>query len=96
MSIDGHSEPKLVSKLLLKVSFRELHNSTASPPEECGIKDARDADNTIIISDYTLLSIITTQLNNMFSQYKVMCGFECCISAKSMHSSLPSWSDCYF
>ena len=25
-----------------------------------------------------------------------MCGFECCISAKSMHSSLLSWHDCWF
>ena len=27
----------------------------------------------------------------MFSRYKVTCGCECCISAKSMHSSLLSW-----
>ena len=24
-----------------------------------------------------------------------MCGCECCISDKSIHSSLLSWSDCY-
>ena len=24
-----------------------------------------------------------------------MCGCECCISTKSMHSSLISWRDCY-
>ena len=31
----------------------------------------------------------------MSSRYKVMCGCECCISAKSMHSSLLSWRDSY-
>ena len=30
----------------------------------------------------------------MSSRYKVMCGCECCISAKSMHSSLLSWCSC--
>ena len=29
----------------------------------------------------------------MNSRYKVMCGCECCISAKSMHSSLLTWRD---
>ena len=30
--IDGHSEPQLVTKLLLQVSIRELHNIMVSPP----------------------------------------------------------------
>ena len=32
----------------------------------------------------------------MPSRYKVMCGCECCISAKNIHSSLLSWRDRYF
>ena len=32
----------------------------------------------------------------MSSRYKVMHGCECCISSKSMHSSLLSWRDHYF
>ena len=32
LSIDGHSEPQVAQKLLLKVSVKELHNSMASPP----------------------------------------------------------------
>ena len=48
-----------------------------SLPEEGGIKEEINVDNHIIISDYKILSIIKTQLNNMFSQYKVMCGCEC-------------------
>ena len=38
---------------------------------------------------------ITTPIGNMSSRYKVMWGCECCISAKSMHSSLPSWRNNY-
>ena len=31
----------------------------------------------------------------MSAQYKVMCGCECCIYAKSIHSSLILWRDSY-
>ena len=62
-----------------------------SPPEEGGLKQAMHAYNNIIISDSTLYYILPPQLKNMTSQYKVMCGCECCISAKRMHPSLLSW-----
>ena len=88
VSIDGHSEPQLVPKLLLKVFVWELHNSMAITPEEGGLKEARDADNNIIISDFTLYSIIPPNLNKMSARYNIMCGCECCICAKLMHSSL--------
>ena len=52
--IDGHSEPQVLTELLLQVSVQELHNSMAIPPEEGGIKEARFSDNNIIISDSTL------------------------------------------
>ena len=32
----------------------------------------------------------------MLSRYKVICGCDCCISAKSVHSSLLSWQYCHF
>ena len=66
-----------------------------STQEEGGIKEAIDEDNNIIISDSTLRSIIPPQLKNMYAQYKLICGCECCISSKSIHSSLLSWRDCY-
>ena len=53
-SIDGHYEPQLVPKLLLQVSVWELHNSMVSPPEEGWLKEAKDADNNITISDSKL------------------------------------------
>ena len=65
VSIDGNSEPQLVPKLLLQVSIWELHNNMVVTQEEGGIKEARYADNNIIISDSTLRSILKTQLNNM-------------------------------
>ena len=52
--IDGHSEPQVLTELLLQVSVQELHNSMAIPPEEGGIKEARFSDNNIIINDSTL------------------------------------------
>ena len=52
--IDGHSETQLVPIFLLQVSFQELHNIMARPPEYCGLKEARDVENNIIVSDSTL------------------------------------------
>ena len=49
--LDDQSEPQLVPKLLLQVSVRELHNSLVSDPNDGGLKDARDEDGKIIISD---------------------------------------------
>ena len=61
-------------KFLFKVSVQEIHNIMVSPPEEGGLKESRDKDNNIIISDSTLINIIPPQIKNMTSQYKVMCG----------------------
>ena len=60
---DDQTEPQLVPKLLLQVSVRELHNRLVSDPNDGGIKDARDEEYNIIISDYTLFSLLPPQLN---------------------------------
>ena len=65
VSIGGHYEPKLVSKLLLQVSVRELHNNMVSPQEEGVIREAIYAKNNTLISDYTLYTILTPRLKNM-------------------------------
>ena len=57
-----------------------------SPPKEGGIKEARDPDNNIIISDSMLRTIIPPQINNMSAQYKVMCGWVRFRSAKIIYS----------
>ena len=92
---DDQIEPQLVPKFLLQVSVRELHNSLVSDPNDGGIKDARDEYDNIIISDSTLRSMLPSQLKKMATQYKVMCGCECCISTRSIHSSFLSWRDRY-
>ena len=57
VSIDGNSEKKLMPKLLLQVSVREIHNSMVSPQEEGGLKEARDGEHNIIISDSTFFHL---------------------------------------
>ena len=83
---DDQTEPQLVTKLLLQVSVIELHNSLVSDPNYGGIKDAMDEDDNIIISDYKLRSLLPPQLKQMSSKYNFMCGCECFISDKSIHS----------
>ena len=60
------------------------------------LKYSRNEDDNIIISDYTLSSLFPPQLKQKPTRYKVMCGCECFISVKSIHSSLLPWRDSYF
>ena len=84
--LDDQTEPQLVTKLLLHVSVIELHNSLVSDPNDGGIKDDRDEDDNIIISDSTLRSLLPPQFKKMSARYKVMCGCECFIYDKIIHS----------
>ena len=93
--LDNKTGPQLFPKLLLQVSVREPHNSLVSDPNDGGLKDARYEDGKIIISDSTLRLLLPPQIKQMSTRYKVMCGCECCISDKSIHSSLLSWCDRY-
>ena len=45
--------------------MRELHNSLVSDPNDGGLKDARDEENNIIISDSTLYLLLPPQLKQM-------------------------------
>ena len=92
---DNKTEPQPVPNFLLQVSVRELHNSLVSDTNGGGLKDARDEDYNIIISDSKLCSLLSPQLKQMSALYKVICGCECCIYAKSIYSSLLSWRDRY-
>ena len=56
---------------------------------------SRDEYNNIIITDSKLILTLPPQLHNISAQYKVMSGFEFCISVKSIHSSLLSWRHNY-
>ena len=59
------TEPQLVPKLLLQVPIIKLHNSLVGDKNDCGLKDARDEDGKIIISDSTLRSLFIPQLKHM-------------------------------
>ena len=72
VKIDGHTEPQLLPKLLLQMSVRELHKNIVSATIYGGLKEARDEDDNIIISDSTLCSLFTPQLNKCH-QYTRLC-----------------------
>ena len=58
VKIYGPTEPQLVPKLLLHVSVREIHTNLVRETYNVGLKEARYAENNIIISDFTLLSLL--------------------------------------
>ena len=89
------TKPQLVPKLLLQVTVGELNNGLLSYPNYGGLKDARDEDGKIIISDSTLRLLLPPQLKQMSARYKIVCGGECFIYDKSINSSLLSWHDGY-
>ena len=60
--LDDQTKPQLVPTVLLQVSVMELHNSLVSDPNDGGIKDSRDEDGKIVISDSTLRSLLPPQL----------------------------------
>ena len=59
---DDQTEPKMIPKLLLQVSVRELHKILVSNTNDGDIKEAREEENHIIISDYTLCKFLPPQL----------------------------------
>ena len=61
VNIYGHKKPQIVPKVLLHVSVRDPHNSVVSDSVDCGIKEERDPENNIIISDSTLHSLLPPQ-----------------------------------
>ena len=56
-----------------------------SDPNGGCLKDTRDEDDNIIISDSTFRSLLPPQLKQISARYKVMFGCECCVSDKSIH-----------
>ena len=63
--IDVYTETQLVPKLLLPVSVREPHNNLVSATKYVGLKEVRDEDDNIIISDSTLPSLLLPQFKNV-------------------------------
>ena len=57
----SHTEQQLVTKLLLQVSVRELHNNLVRDKYNGGLKEARNEDNYIIISDSIICLLLPPQ-----------------------------------
>ena len=78
--------PKHLILQIKQCALIHILNSLISDPNDGGMKDAEDENGKIIISDSTLSLLLPPQSKQMFARYKIMCGCECCISAKSIHS----------
>ena len=68
--LDDQTEPQLFPKFLLQVSLRELNNSLVSDPNDGGLKNSRDEDGNIIISDSTLRLLLPPKLKQIYAHYK--------------------------
>jgi hypothetical protein len=76
-----------VGKLLLQISYCELHNDLLSTGRE-GLPEAKDNNGKPLISDTALRALLPPQVRTMTERYKQMCGCEICIVVRSMQSSL--------
>ena len=61
VKIGDHTEPQLITKILLQVSVVELHNNLVINKYNGGLKEARCEYDNIIISDSTLRSLSPPQ-----------------------------------
>ena len=81
-----------VSKLLLQISIRELHNNDMLlPPDEGGFKEARDETGNVRISDTALRALLPEQAREMTPRHKQMCGCEVCIQIRHHQNDLNAW-----
>ena len=87
VNIYGHTRPQIVPKLLLRLSVRELRNILVIDPDNGGLNETISTKNIP-------LSLIINYVHychpnfKISAWYNVMCGCECCISTKSIYSSL--------
>ena len=77
----------------MQLPVRESHNNMVITQEEGRLKKVIYEDNNITIIDSTLRNILPPRRKKMNSQYKVMCGCECCIYSKIIHYYLLTWHD---
>ena len=61
MVFDDLTEPQMVLKILLHVSFIKLHNIIISDPNDRILKEARDEEINTIISGFTLRTFLKPQ-----------------------------------
>ena len=77
-----------VTKLLLQVSVRELHDDLIGPPPK-GLPSVYDPiTKQLLVSESTLRAMLPPQLRRMTNAQKDICGCECCITTKLLHQAL--------
>ena len=54
IKLTGKDEKKYVTKLLLKISIRNIHKDMVHPVSQSGLSEARDRKSNITISDSVL------------------------------------------
>ena len=67
------TQKNFVSKIFFKVSVHQPRNIMVLLTEECGLEEARNKNNRIIVSNTVLCNTIPPQLK-VFECYKVTCG----------------------
>ena len=76
---------RMVPKLLLGCSMRQLHNELISSPDDGSLVGSRHAmANDVIISDTMLRSLAPPQLRTMIDNHKMMFGCAICNTSKYM------------
>ena len=77
-----------VTKLLLQISVRELHDDLIGPPPK-GLPSVYDSSTQkLLVSESTLRAMLPPQLRRMTNAQKEICGCECCITTKLLHQAL--------
>ena len=93
--VSDHNQPgkKIkVSKLLLQISIRELHNYLIPKSSIYQLKEAIDkSTGNPSISDTSLRALMPKNAQKITDRYKHMCGCEICVIICSMQAPL----NCY-
>jgi hypothetical protein len=77
-----------VSKLLLEIPIRDLHNDLILPPREGDLADAQDSSGNVSISDTSLRRLLPKQLQVASESHKQLCGCKICLTARLHQLSL--------
>jgi hypothetical protein len=69
----GSGEKHRVSKLLLEIPVRELHNLLVAPIDQGGLSQSRDSEGKILVSDTSLRRIIRKDLPQLQQSRQCWC-----------------------
>ena len=77
-----------VTKLLLQISVRELHDDLIGPPPKGLPSVYESSTQKLLVSESTLRAMLPPQIRRMTNAQKEICGCECCITTKILHQAL--------